>query len=361
MNILSVLAKRKFSIAVLNLLLNVAPLPAVACTDFLLTTTRGEPVSARSMEWAAGLNSQVIIHPREENNRASIPYPESDAPLAMSWKNKFGFAGINANGLDVTVDGLNEKGLSFGLLWLPEYTKYQTVSASQKGAALSITDLGSWVLGNFETVEEVKTALPTLKVWAPEIPSFGGIPTAHAAIHDASGKSIVIEFVNGEQKIYDNPAGVLTNAPTFDWQTINLKNFVGLKPENVAPVKLAEQTLAPSGQGSGFFGIPGDWSPPSRFVRTAAIVKYANKQDTIGGAVNLAQHILNSVDIPQGTIRDVIAGKTYCDYTQWAVIKDLSGRKLYYRSYQDPQLRSIDLASTDFSPGSKRKSIPVGQ
>lgn len=41
---------------------------------------------------------------------------------------------------------------------------------------------------------------------------------------DKSGKSIVIEPVGGELKIYDAPLGVMTNSPPFDWHMTNLRN-----------------------------------------------------------------------------------------------------------------------------------------
>ena len=80
---------------------------------------------------------------------------------------------------------------------------------------------------------------------------------------------MVIEYVNGAAHVYDNPIGVFTNSPAFDWHITNLRNYVNLSPINVAPVKLSGKTLKGLGQGSGLLGLPGDYTPPSRFVRAA--------------------------------------------------------------------------------------------
>lgn len=330
-------------------------LPTLACTDFALTTGDGSVVTGRSMEWGSDLHSRVIVHPRGEILATTAP----DGKKTGEIKGRYGYLGVDANGMDVSLDGLNEKGLSYSLLWLPGYTQYQTISQDQAAQALPITDLGAWILGNFSTVAEVKAAIAQKRIWAPDVPSFGGKPTAHVALHDASGHNLVIEFVGGEQKIYDNPNGVMTNAPTFDWQIINLSNYLNLKADNAPETSIGQLHLKPPGQGSGFLGMPGDWSPPSRFVRTTALVRYADRPADVAHAVNLAEHILNAVDIPTGTIREVIDGKVYSDYTQWALIKDLKNKRLYFRSYEDLSLKSVGLDETSIGTGAQRTALDI--
>ena len=104
--------------------------------------------------------------------------------------------------------------------------------------------------------------------------------------------------------------------------------------------------MAPVGQGSGFLGIPGDWSPPSRFVKTATYLRFAKETANSLEAVNLAEHFLNAVDIPLGEVRD--PGKDTGDYTQWVVIKDLTQKVFYFRSYGDLVLKMIDLKKLNF-------------
>ena len=79
--------------------------------------------------------------------------------------------------------------------------------------------------------------------------------------------------MDGKLKVYDNPLGVLTNSPTFDWHLTNIRNYVKISAVDAGPLKIAGMTFAPLGQGSGLLGIPGDPTPPSRFIRALAYVQ----------------------------------------------------------------------------------------
>ena len=46
----------------------------------------------------------------------------------------------------------------------------------------------------------------------------------HFFFMDQNGDTIVLEPKKGIHVSVDNPYGVLTNAPDFDWHTTNLKN-----------------------------------------------------------------------------------------------------------------------------------------
>jgi choloylglycine hydrolase len=91
-------------------------------------------------------------------------------------------------------------------------------------------------------------------------------------------------------------------------------------------------------------GLPGNSTPPSRFVRIAYLKEFANPASNSAEAILLATHLLNDVDIPKGTIRD---GKNE-DYTQWSVIKDLTQKIFSVRTYDSMIFRAIDLKKIDF-------------
>ncbi|MDO9559871.1 MAG: linear amide C-N hydrolase, partial [Syntrophales bacterium] len=266
---------------------------AYACTDFQVKAKDGSVIIGRSMEFAMGMDSEVVVFPKVEKMVSMQP----DGKTGIHWTPKYGYLGINALGeKQALLDGLNEKGLSIEFLWFTE-SKYQE---AKNADWLTIADLGHWVLGNFSTVDEVKKALSRVKVVGVYVPQLGAVPGLHAAVHDAGGKSIVVEFINGETKIYDNPIGVMTNKPTFDWQLTNLRNYVNLDPYDKEGKTIAGVKVNPAGSGTGWLGMPGDWSPPSRFVRTVMIVNSADPVNNAAEAVNLAEHILNAVDIPMG-------------------------------------------------------------
>lgn len=96
------------------------------------------------------------------------------------------------------------------------------------------------------------------------------LPVSPSCRKGPKGNSLVIEHVEGELKVYDNLIGVMTNSPTFDWHLTNLRNYVSLSPNNPRPVTVEGVKGTGFGQGGGMLGLPGDYSPPSRFVRTVA-------------------------------------------------------------------------------------------
>jgi choloylglycine hydrolase len=123
--------------------------------------------------------------------------------------------------------------------------------AADAGKTMAIWEVGSWLLENFASVEEVKANIGKIVVPTVVFAGWGFAPEAHLVVHDASGKSIVIEYVGGKLNVYDNPLGVITNSPAFDWQMTNLRNYVNFSMTNVPPVKLGSVTLEPFGQGLG--------------------------------------------------------------------------------------------------------------
>ncbi|KWT71074.1 Choloylglycine hydrolase [Hyphomicrobium sulfonivorans] len=326
-----------------------ASTPALACTDVRLMAKDGSAFSSRTMDFGMDLESALLIVPR--GNEVVSPAPKGNG---LTWKGKYGYVGMNAFNLSMMADGMNEKGLGFGALYLPGETKYQDVPADGSAKALSNALFGDWVLSNFETVEEVKAALNGVTVWGESMPQFGSFIPLHFTIHDATGKSIVIEYVGGAAKVYDNTVGVLTNSPTYDWHIQNLRNYVYLSPLNAGPEKIGNVTYTGTGQGSGLYGLPGDPTPPSRFIMAVASSHLAIQPANSAEALTQAQHIMNRVDIPRGMVRDyskTTKGTVAGDYTLWTVFRDHANLVYYWKTYDHPNLRAIDLTKIDFSKG----------
>ena len=120
------------------------------------------------------------------------------------------------------------------------------------------------MLSNFATVAEVRQAIGKVRVCEGPSVAAGFVLPLHFAVHDAQGDCLVIEYVKGKLHTFDNPLGVTTNSPTFDWMTTYLNNFINLSPDNVPEKKLNGVTLKQFGQGSGMIGLPGDFTPPVR-------------------------------------------------------------------------------------------------
>ncbi|MFA7284054.1 MAG: choloylglycine hydrolase family protein [Candidatus Omnitrophota bacterium] len=339
--------------AVAGIIFAAAVNSSFACSDFQVKAKDGTVVIGRSMEYPVDLHSNVVVVPRGRNF-TSI---DDKGNKGVAWKNKYGFLGVDAfNAPNIYLEGLNEEGLAYDALMFTG-AKYQPALA---GKFVTISDFGCWVLGNFSTVDEVKEALKNVNVAGTELKEAGGEIYLHVALHDASGRNLVIEFIDGEVKVYDNPLGVMTNRPDFTWQINNLRNYINLDAHDRKDKMIGGFKIEPTGVGSGMLGLPGDWTPPSRFVRLALCVDQALPAENAEEAVNLAQHILNVVDIPKGLIKENPEPLVKLEgYAQWIVIKDLTNKVLYYKTYENTALKKVDLKKFDLAEGASGGSIAV--
>src|SRR5262245_55150190 len=293
---------RKFLVAVVLIALDAGGCvqSARGCTGIRLTAADGTVVHARTLEFAIDLESMVLVVPRGYARTGTTP----DGKEGLKWKAKYACVGANGAGLPILFDGVNEQGLAAGLFYFPGTAGYMPYVAADAEKTIAQWEVGSWILENFATVDEVKANIGKIVVPSVVFKDWGFAPEAHFVVHDAAGKSIVLEYVGGKLNIHDNPLGVMTNSPTFDWHMTNLRNYVNFSMTNRPPVELRGVTLQPFGQGTGMLGLPGDFTPPSRFVRAVAFSQSVLPSKAGGEAVLQAFHILNGFDIPKGSARD---------------------------------------------------------
>ncbi|MEA3491738.1 MAG: choloylglycine hydrolase family protein [Campylobacterota bacterium] len=315
---------------------------ANACTGISLTAEDSSVVHARTLEFAIDLKSNVMVVPRGYSRTGTA----QDGKKGLKWRSKYASLGANGLGVPFLFDGFNEKGLAIGLLYHPDTAKYMKYNSADLDKTLAPWELGSWILENFANVEEVKANIS--KIVVPEVvfAAWGFSPQVHYTVQDASGGSIVIEFIDGKLVIYDNPLGVLTNSPAFDWHMTNLRNYINLTAAPAPQMQLKSIKLKPLGMGSGFLGIPGDSTPPSRFVRAALFSQTVFPSKTGYDAILEAFHILNNFDIPKGSAQEGKKdkhGNILVDYTAWTSASDLKAKRFYFRTYENSQIRMVDL------------------
>lgn len=347
---------KRFNSKILSILLTTClSTVAYACTDFNLIAKDGSIIVARTLEFAQDLNSNLRSSTRDREFKTNI-----NGMPALTWKAKYGYVYLDGLDFDMAADGMNEKGLSFEALYLPNLAEYQAATSDKTKDSLPYYHIGDWILSNFATVDEVKKALPEILVVEAKIPGQGNtILPLHFAMYDATGKSIVVEYVAGKLNIYDNKIGVMTNCPEYFWHVTNLNNYVNLNPTNPKPVVVKGLTFVATGQGNGMLGLPGDISPPSRFVKMS--VFKAVVQPTADGpsTVNLAEHMINNVDIPFGLARAPVNDNYTSEYTQWTVFKDLTNMKFYYKTYYDPSLHMVDMTKVSFDAKAPTLKMPI--
>lgn len=303
------------------------------CTGLVLETKDGLHLFGRNMDIEYSFNQSIIFIPRNfkcvnKSNKKELT--TKYAVLGM---------GTIFDDYPTFADGMNEKGLGCAGLNFPVYVSYSKEDIEGK-TNIPVYNFLLWVLANFSSVEEVKEALKNANI--VDIPISENIPntTLHWMISDITGKSIVVEQTKEKLNVFDNNIGVLTNSPTFDWHVANLNQYVGLRYNQVPEFKLGDQSLTALGQGTGLVGLPGDFTPASRFIRVAFLRDAMIKNDK--DSIDLIEffHILNNVAMVRGSTRTV---EEKSDLTQYTSCMCLEKRIYYYNTYENNQINAIDM------------------
>lgn len=315
---------------------------ASACTGITLASKDSTQILARTIEWGGSdLNSRYVIVPRGYTQQSYVP----GGTDGMKFTARYGYVGLAVEQKEFVAEGLNEAGLSAGLFYFPNYGKYEAFQPALKAESIADLQLVSWILGSCRTVDEVMEAVKKVHVIAIDPRA----STVHWRFADLSGRQIVLEIVDGMLQFHENKLGVLTNSPGFEWQLTNLNNYVNLYSGSAPEQQLGALSLRSFGAGSGFLGLPGDVTPPSRFVRAAFYQATAPVQPDAFATVLQGFQILNNFDIPVGI--EFAQGQVPADIpsaTQWTSATDMKNRKIYFRTMYDSAIRCIDLNRINF-------------
>jgi choloylglycine hydrolase len=345
---------RNLSIAALAGTIGFAPV-AQACTGIQLVAKDGGVIAARTLEFGIDLHSNVLVIPAG----TAMTGTRADGATGIRYTTKYGMAGANGEGLTAILDGINDQGLYVGLFYFPGSASYPDATPENAPRAMAPWEYGVWLLGNFATVEEVKANFDKVVVVPVVLAALKQVPGVHFVVHDRNGHAVTIEPTDRKLKLFDNPLGVMTNSPTFDWHMTNLRNYINLKPNDVGQIEIGKVKLGQFGAGSGMHGLPGDFTPPSRFVRAVAFSKTAPPSDTATQSVAQAFHILNDFDIPLGAVRESDEGTMIPEYTTWTAASDLKNLRWYFRTFADQSIRSVDLKAALAAAQGKMRIIPM--
>jgi len=327
----------------------------LACTALMFRDAGGGAYAGRTMELSMELPYVVASIPKGHQFSSVV-----DGHDPLEFQSKYGVFGIavpNGSLADLKiVEGLNEAGLTFSVLAFAGASGPADNAAKTK-AMLAAIDLGAWVLGQFATAAEVKTALSdNTVILTALVPLHGAKTPFHFVVHDRTGRSIVIEFSGDRQNVYDNPVGVMTNGPEFTWHLTNLNNYTFLNNLDQSTGKFGDLEVSQPDSGIATAGLPASNTSVGRFVRAAYYAHFAEKAAP-EKAIRALGHIMNNFDRPRGItidppqsggldIEGALAsdGQEYkTEYTSWTVLGDLTNNALYVRTYDAINFIKFDL------------------
>lgn len=304
------------------------------CTSITYTTK--DHYFGRNFDYEISYKEVVTITPRN--------YPLTFRKVD-DLANHYAMIGIAAGVADYPLyyDATNEKGLSMASLNFSGYADYKEYKEGKEN--ISPFEFIPWILGQCATVEEAKKILETINLvnidFSKELP----LAPLHWLLADTE-KSVVIESMKDGLHIYDNPVGVLTNNPSFDYQLFNLNNYRMLSNKTQENSFSKNIDLAIYSRGMGGIGLPGDLSSSSRFVRATFTKLNSVSGDSELESVSQFFHILGSVEQQKG-LCDV--GNGSYEYTIYSSCCNMDKGIYYYRTYNNSQITSIDMNKEDLN------------
>eukprot|EP01064_Diplonema_japonicum_P002655 TRINITY_DN1169_c1_g1_i7.p1 TRINITY_DN1169_c1_g1~~TRINITY_DN1169_c1_g1_i7.p1 ORF type:complete len:382 (+),score=78.15 TRINITY_DN1169_c1_g1_i7:44-1147(+) len=334
------------------------------CSYFAIGSPEGE-VLGRTLE-TAGNPPAEVNSPRPwglvKRKHDEVYQPACTDLNLDTWKASLGFVGIGLYPLPGKVlDGINTAGLAVQAHTLNS-AQYPTKTSPGKHNVCYV-DVPQWLLSSFRTVWEVKAALQNTSIVSGSVSPTGGM--LHWQVTDAAKNSIVVEVVDEKIAIHNNTVKVMTNDPPFKWQLWNLNNYMRFNTQWSYDSGISVQTELGQmpfeiSHGTNTVGLPGDYTPPGRFVRLFFFKQFAQintPPTSTADAITLATALINDVHIPKGVVaHNSQAGDVCYDFTQWASLKTPSVPTFYYRTYDNMQWKKIVLSELDFTTS---KETPV--
>ena len=353
---------------------------ALSCTWVSVATKEGKDLVGRSME-LHGLRSEEFRKTADPHKWSLKRIPAgtgidpadhsglrcATVPNLTKWVAKYAHIGIGPKedefaGLSTLFDGMNTEGLSVDLHSFVQ-SQYQVPPKDSSGnqTRVCFASFTAYVLGNFASVADLKAALQNkdhpFYLVANEFEVMHA-DYSHWAIADRFHNNVVIEVVKGVLNIHNNTVRVMTNDPPFDFHLHNLQHFANLNtnwPDRSDITVDSEVGAVPTQDchGTNLLGLPGDFTPSSRFAKTFYLRQFAETNidiENVDEAISLVQGLLNSVHIPKGVVAYAHSlGDENYDFTQYATMKNLHDRIYYFRTYDDMQWKSLNLAQIDWS------------
>ena len=299
------------------------------CTSLAIKTE--DFYFGRTMDLDYELNSAVIFTPRNYPFilRKTAQLTNHYAILGM---------GMEVDGYPLYADAVNEKGLCIAALNFPDNAYYPQEQTPNK---INITpfEFIPWILGQCANLTEVRVLLSSTHLI--DLPFRKDIPNTPLHWHIADkDSSIVLEHTRDGLGVFNNPVGVLTNNPAFGFQLTNLSQYLNLTYNYPQNCLTEAADIKPCGQGMGCVGLPGDFSPASRFVKAAYLSLNSVCDKDEESSMAQVFHLLDAVAVTKGS---VLNREDQCNITTYSCCINADKGIYYYKTYANSQITAINL------------------
>lgn len=282
------------------------------CTALTYLDASSRAYVGRTLELEITMPYQVAAVPSGTPFRSQVPGKQP-----VEWTSSHTFIGFcapegppAADGalppLSV-MDGINDAGLVVNVNAYPGGAN--DAPESDAPAVLEAADMTAWILSQFSTVDEMRAALAAQPVNPTRMVNAGNMPyPLHVMVTDAGAESAVIEYLDGELQVLDNPVRVMTNRPTFQWHLTNLGNWTHLDHTDKSSATFGSLDVNQPDSGIAMAALPAANTSVGRFVRAVYYTTFVEKAGDPEVALTTLSRIINNFDRPKGATIDPPSG-----------------------------------------------------
>ena len=303
------------------------PAPVGACSRVVYHGADSIIAVGRSLDWRTPIPTNLWVYPRGNVKKSHT------LPGAFEWKAKYG--SVYAVGYDNGItEGINEKGLTAASLFC-KGAVYATPATAEGKRPMSLAVFIAWILDQNATTDEAVAMIRDsgFTISASDFDN-GTVPALHFAITDLSGKTAILEFVDGKLNIYEGTdLDVLTNDPVYPSMEAINTYWEGI---------------------GGTHSLPGTVKSPDRFVRASFFNKNVRRATSSDKAVDIVRSIIMNVSVPEDY---AVEGEPNLSSTQWRSVADLNRRRYYFDLVGNLGMFYIDLTTLDLSQDSGTLSL----
>lgn len=289
----------------------------------------------RNLDFEYGFNECITVTPR------NFPFSFRCIDTISQHYSMIGMATIE-NGYPLYFDATNEHGLSMAGLYFPGNAEYLPKAEGMDNIAPF--EFIPWILGQCKDMQQVRQKLDNLNLIDLSFSEKYPLSPLHWIIADKT-EAITVEPMKDGIQIYENPIGVLTNNPPFEYHMHNLCNYLNLTAGEAVNRFTEKHNLEPYSRGMGAIGLPGDLSSSSRFIRAAFVKLNSVCNDTENAAVSQFFHILNSVAQQNGCVKI----REKYEKTIYSSCCNTDTGIYYYTTYENAQITGVNMHHTDLS------------
>lgn len=294
-----------------------------ACSRILYVGNDSLRIVGRSLDWKTPIPTNLYVYPR------GIHKTGSDAPGAITWVSRYGAVYAVSYDKGVT-EGMNEMGLSVNGLFCKGavYVNPKTANRPPMSMAMFV----AWMLDLNATTPEVVAQLKDQDFTISGATFDGGtVSTLHWGVTDAQGRSAIIEFRDGDIRIYEGQDMLaLTNDPPYSRMTAINDYWTAVGGTDM---------------------LPGTVRSADRFVRGDFFAKHVAKTGDSAEGLAIIRSILMNVSVPY---HYTIESEPNVSMTQWRSYSNLRDKLYYFDMATSEGIYYVDLNKCDL-----RKGAPI--